>query len=68
MSILKTEFTIEKAQNGFILYNEHAGKNVFTEKKGISDFIAKSLVQALTKDYDSFSIEIKIENNPVNNK
>lgn len=33
MSILKTEFTIEKAQNGFILYNEHVGKYVFTEKK-----------------------------------
>lgn len=32
MSILKTEFTIEKAQNGFILYNEHTGKNVFTIK------------------------------------
>lgn len=38
------------------------------KKKGISDFIAKSLVHALDKDYDSCSIEIKIENNPVNNK
>lgn len=61
MSIRITNFTIEKARNGYILDNDNTGRNVFLDKESISDFVSKSLVNSLNyKDADSFSIQIEI--------
>lgn len=63
MSITKTEFTIEKAKNGFILNNENTGKNVFLDKESISVFVSKSLVNSLKYNEDKlFKIRMEIEN------
>lgn len=63
MSITKTEFTIEKAKNGFILDNENTGKNVFLDKESISAFVSKSLVNSLKYNEDKlFKIRMEIEN------
>lgn len=63
MSIRITNFTIEKARNGYILDN-NTGKNVFLDKESISDFVSKSLVNSLNcNDADSFNIQIEI--NPI---
>lgn len=62
MSLKKTEFTIEKAKNGYILDNKNTGKNVFTDKEGISSFVANSLVASLNYNNDeTFNIKIEIE-------
>lgn len=63
MSITKTEFTIEKVKNGFILDNENIGKNVFLDKESISVFVSKSLVNSLKYNEDKlFKIRMEIEN------
>ena len=63
MSITKTEFTIEKVKNGFILDNENTGKNVFFDKESISVFVSKSLVNSLKYNEDKlFKIRMEIEN------
>ena len=63
MSSTKTEFTIEKAKNGFILDNENTGKNVFLDKESISAFVSKSLVNSLKYNEDKlFKIRMEIEN------
>lgn len=60
---MKTEFTIEKVKNGFILDNENTGKNVFLDKESISGFVAKSLISSLNYNNDKlFKIKIEIEN------
>lgn len=69
MSIVKTEFTIERAKNGFILDNENTGKNVFPDKESISEFVAKSLVSSLNYNNDKlFKIKIEIENSTFKDK
>lgn len=69
MSIVKTEFTIERAKNGFILDNENTGKNVFSDKESISEFVAKSLVSSLNYNNDNlFKIKIEIENSTFKDK
>lgn len=69
MSMTKTEFTIEKAKNGYILDNENTGKNVFLEKKDVADFIAKSLTNSLSyNDGKAYNIKIEIEKPTLKNK
>ena len=50
MSIRITNFTIEKARNGYILDNDNTGKNVFLDKESISDFVSKSCLLYTSSD------------------
>lgn len=69
MAIRKTEFTIEKAQNGYIVDNEYTKKNVFSDKESMSDFIAKSLVNSLNyNDGKIFAIKIEIDKPTLKNE